>query len=246
MIGIAGEGDVLVSAKVERRKAVVDPFGPLYGAVDRTELVAGDRHAVQEMPAAAGFHDDIAEPTRRVAAKTDVVRDAQRAEGKTADEIRLGIVFVGPFYRTVIDVIRGDRAAVVAAGKHDSGAADAVRHGVTLKEVIARDDMVRTAEYGEMAETRGPVVPQLDIVGIAVKCDGNPIFDILGILIRQELAVVDQHPLTAASDRGDAAIHRARDHAAAQAEDAAAGRQAQGAAIAVALQFDIAEFEFRQ
>ena len=63
--------------------------------------------------------------------------------------------------------------------------------------MIARNDLVRTAEYREMAEARGPVVPQLDVIRIAVERDGDPIFDILRILVRQELAVVDQHSLTA-------------------------------------------------
>ncbi len=64
---LAAKVQVLRAGEIQIGKARIDPFHAIDGAVDTAELVAGDRHPVQEMPGSMGLDHDKAEPRRHVA-----------------------------------------------------------------------------------------------------------------------------------------------------------------------------------
>lgn len=99
----------------------------------------------------------------------------------------------------------------MALGEDQPRTADTIVDRVALKAVIARDDVVGPAEQTEMAEFGGTAVAQLDVVGIGVEADADPVRHVQPILRGQELAAVDQHALAARPVRGQPPVRGPRD-----------------------------------
>ncbi len=79
----------------------------------------------------------------------------------------------------------------------------------------------------------------LAIIGIDVQRNRRAVLRRIRLFVRQELTLIDDQPLTARPDRGDAAIFRAVEHTVGNPKGQAAGGQQDRAGVTVALKFDI-------
>ena len=89
-------------------------FDPVDITPDRAEHVACHRQTADEMPCPMRLDHEEAKPRRHVNRLEDIARDTERAERKLAAEGGFGIMLVGPFDKTVVDVIADDRRTVMA------------------------------------------------------------------------------------------------------------------------------------
>ena len=74
-----------------------------------------------------------------------------------------------------------------------------------------------------MLEERRAVIADLHVIGVGVEPDGRAVVDGGTLLVRDELAPVDHHPLASAPRRGQAPVARTGHEAVAQVERQAAG-----------------------
>ena len=155
-------------------------------------------------------------------------------------------MFIGPFDKVVIDVIAGDRGHAVRRGDDNPAFAHAQRGLITVEPVIANNCRSGPAQNAEMLEHHNPVFPQFDIIGICIQRDGRAVCNIQRLLIRQKLAPINQHALTARSDRGNPPILWLGQKTIPQMKGQPLPGQQYAAGNAVALKIDITEYQVGQ
>ena len=169
----------------------------------------------------------------------NIVGNIQLAKRKFRVEFWRIVMFVCPFDKAVVDVIAVHDAARIRPRQNDPRRARPAHYAVALKEVVAKDQVVRPAQNGKVPEPRRAVVAQFHVVRCCVEHDALAVRHIRAVLERQELTPVDQHPLTPAPDGGQPAIQRARDETVAQVKGNPRRRQHDAACNAAALKLDI-------
>ncbi|AAV93777.1 hypothetical protein SPO0458 [Ruegeria pomeroyi DSS-3] len=246
MIGVPLIDQIPGPIEIQPRETGVDPLGPVDVSIDRAELVAGDCHAIDEMANPMRLDHDIAEPGRHLARQKDIVGDAQRAERESAIEVRVRVLFVSPFQAAIVDIVLGKSRARVSPDQYDTRCARPVVNGIALKEVVAQDHMVLPRHDGKMTEPGRPAMAQLDVVGIGVEPDAAAVRHVQRLFRREKLAPVDQHALTATTDRGDSTILWPTDKTIVKRECSAVRSQPDRAAMGVTLELDVLHVELRQ
>ena len=112
--------------------------------------------------------------------------------------------------------------------------------------MVAQNDVPGAGQNREMRKARRAVAADFHVIGVDVERDCGAILRHHRLFVRHELVLLDDQILTATPGRGDAAVLRAVDQTIGHPERLAAGRQHNGAGIAVAQKFDIGDLELLQ
>ena len=155
-------------------------------------------------------------------------------------------MLIRPFQRTIVDVIPHDRGANIGAGQNDASKAQPISDRIPLINMIARNNILRPTQDSKMAELRSPVVPQLYIISVGIENNAFAVLRFFLILGRVKKTIVNQHALTACTNRGDRPMSRAGDITITQLKQPTRLRQHNGAGFSVALKFNVGKAHFIQ
>ena len=244
--GVRFKADVLETGIVQRRIGGIHPLDPLDRHFAAAKDVADHRQARDEMPRAPRRHHDPGKPRPHRLRDEDVSGDRQSAKAVLGVVVGLIGMFVRHLDKTVVQIVAGDRRHAVRRRQHDARAAGAGWLVITLKEVVADDQMSAALHDGGAGKAGGAAAANLHIVLVDVQDNGGAVLGRNRLLVRQELAGVDDQPLTALIVRGDRAILRPVEHAIGQPEYAAGRGQHHAAGIAAAQDFKVYQLELGQ
>ena len=152
-------------------------------------------------------------------------------------------MFIGPLKKAIVHIIANNSGCSVRFGHRQAGQPDTIGHAVTLIKVIAADDIVGSAEDGEMAKLRGPVFAQLDIIAIGIDCNADAVLGFGIWLSRYKMTAIHQHALTGGPDGVQPAVLEPRDETILNMKNISRTRQHDTAGFAVALKFNVLQRE---
>ena len=80
-------------------------------------------------------------------------------------------MLVAPFNRRIINVVSVQNDFAIGVRQNQPGSAQAISRSITLKEMVAFNDMTTAGHHAKMPEPHRTIVTDFHIIGVAIERD---------------------------------------------------------------------------